>query len=224
MRDLLRLLPVRGALMMRLVVLSGLAGVGKSELLACLATVGEHAVDLEQLAAHRGSAFGGLGRPPQPSQRDFTMAVESAMTAGAPDRPTWIEDEGPFLGSLAIPRDLQAQLASADVVEVMASRAARVARLVETYGHLDRGLLVRATKRLRSRLGDERTRLAVTSFRSGDPAAAIDVLLPYFDRGYEHRVRMFRRRCLTVVDLAQQPLPSLIQVTAPPDKDPRPPR
>src|SRR3954470_5151477 len=52
-------------------VLTGLSGAGKTELLAALAAAGEPVLDLEAMARHRGSAFGGIGRAPQPSHAEF---------------------------------------------------------------------------------------------------------------------------------------------------------
>src|SRR5437899_2072739 len=97
---------------MPLIVLCGLAGVGKSHLLRLLMEAGHHTIDLEGLACHSGSTFGGLGRPPQPSRPELLEAVTSALEEVVPDRPTWIEDEGPFLGSLPIPMSLQQQIQS----------------------------------------------------------------------------------------------------------------
>ena len=47
-------------------IVAGATGAGKTEVLTQLAEMGEQVLDLEHLANHRGSAFGGLGLPPQP--------------------------------------------------------------------------------------------------------------------------------------------------------------
>ena len=52
-------------------VISGLTGAGKTRVLLLLKDVGEQVVDLEGLANHRGSAFGGIGQPNQPSTEQF---------------------------------------------------------------------------------------------------------------------------------------------------------
>jgi tRNA 2-selenouridine synthase len=185
---------------MRFFVLTGLAGVGKTEVLQRLGEVGEQVVDLELLAGHRGSAFGGIGLPPQPSQRQFDACLEATLCVCHQDQPTWIEDEGPFLGSLSLPRGLIDVISRANTVEVTAARPDRICRLVATYGAFDSGELARATRRLRARLGDDRTRLAARLFTAGDSAAAIDVLLPYFDDAYRHRQEQVRRPRLAVAD------------------------
>ncbi len=55
----------------RLVILGGCTGSGKSEILRELRKQGEQIIDLEKLANHKGSAFGGLMQPPQPTSEQF---------------------------------------------------------------------------------------------------------------------------------------------------------
>lgn len=178
--------PVEGV---RLVVLRGPTGAGKTSLLAALARRGEQVVDLEALAGHSGSAFGGIGRPPQPARAAFRSTLHDVVTALPRDRPVWIEQEGPFLGSLSLPRWLQAAVAVAPAVEMRAPVAARIRRIVDTYGRLDPELMAEATERIRPRLGDGRADEACAAFRAGRTWDAVATLLPYFDAAYDHRHR-----------------------------------
>lgn len=54
-----------------IIILSGHTGSGKSDVLEHLQHLQEQVIDLEGLAHHKGSAFGGLGELPQPSQQQF---------------------------------------------------------------------------------------------------------------------------------------------------------
>jgi tRNA 2-selenouridine synthase len=183
-----------------LIVLSGLAGVGKTQVLRALAGIGEPVLDLEALAGHSGSAFGGLGRAPQPTRTSFLAMLSSTARALPRNVPTWIEDEGRFIGSLPVPDWLQAAMACAPEVELVAPEAARISRLVASYGHLEADLFIAATRRIRPRLGKERADAAIGHFMAGDHEAAIAVLLPYFDTAYAHRARQHHRRRLSVID------------------------
>lgn len=185
---------------MPLIVLTGLTGAGKTDLLCALAAAGEHTIDLEALAVHSGSAYGGIGRPPQPSPAEFTAAVARAAAGAGQDHITWIEDEGAFLGSLTVPVWLRGSIAAAPTVEVVAPTRVRIARLVAGYGRLDPAELVRATRRIGPRLGRLPANRAIRCFSSGDPAGAIEVLLPYFDEAYAHRIATLSRRRLAVVE------------------------
>jgi tRNA 2-selenouridine synthase len=60
---------------------SAAPGSGKSRLLEVLAAQGAQVLDLEQLAAHRGSVLGGLPSQPQPSQKAFETAIWNACAA-----------------------------------------------------------------------------------------------------------------------------------------------
>src|SRR5207245_5029884 len=52
-------------------VVHGPTGSGKSRFLAALSRAGAQVLDLEALAAHRGSVLGGLPNEPQPTQKWF---------------------------------------------------------------------------------------------------------------------------------------------------------
>lgn len=183
-----------------LVVLSGLAGAGKTQLLQALHRIGHPVLDLEGLAGHHGSAFGGLGRPAQPSRASFLATLSGTARALPRDVAAWVEDEGPFIGSLPVPDWLQEAIRRAPEVQIVAPQAARISRLAATYGHLPAAQLIAATRRMRRRLGDERTDAAIGCFAAGDPEAAITILLAYFDSAYGHRAGQRHRRRLRVVD------------------------
>lgn len=186
-------------------LLAGLTGVGKTALLAELASDGEQVLDLEGLASHRGSAFGGLGRVPQPSQREFSSAVRLRLAQADPSRVLWIEDEGPFIGRLALPDGLQRVMTRAPAIELQASVASRVARIAATYGRVARSDLEAAVERSATRLGPVRTDAVLDHLRAGDLSAAIRAALPAYDSAYAHRARRTGRRILAVVDVGDAP-------------------
>ena len=170
-------------------VVTGLTGAGKTELLARLAAEGEQVLDLEALARHRGSAFGRIGiREPQPSHDEFAGTVARTVATADPARPLWVEHEGPFIGSVGVPPWLVAAMDAAPAVHLDPSRAERVARLAATYGDADRRELLAALARSRRRLGAEREGRASRAVRAGDIEAAIDAVLPWFDAAYLRRM------------------------------------
>ncbi len=68
-------------------VIHGPTGSGKSRLLAALAENGAQVLDLEGLAAHRGSVLGNLPDTPQPSQKWFESQLLQALLALDPAKP-----------------------------------------------------------------------------------------------------------------------------------------
>lgn len=117
-----------------LLVLSGRTGSGKTRVLGKL----RRTVDLEELARHRGSAF---GRRPggQPSQADFENAVAIELlrlTADCDDRPLSaivLEDESKLIGHRLVPRDLFARMTHSPRVVIEESLDDRVEVTLADY-------------------------------------------------------------------------------------------
>jgi tRNA 2-selenouridine synthase len=120
---------------LRLCVVCGLTGSGKSRLLAALATQGAQVLDLETLAAHRGSVLGGLPQHPQPSQKAFETSLWEALRALDPRRTVYVESESRKIGTLRVPESLIAAMWSSPCVRVEADRSARVALLMGESAH-----------------------------------------------------------------------------------------
>lgn len=177
-------------------MLTGLAGAGKTRLLDRLAQLGEQVIDLERLANHSGSVFGGLGKPPQPSHELFQQLVTGAWSSAKPDAPLWIEDEGPFIGSVGLPPWLQETFTHLPVVEVVADRAERIARIVEEYGSTPAAELEAALNRLDRRFDRSRCNVAAKAIRTGQLRYAIEIILDYYDAAYRHRMSQQRRKIL----------------------------
>ncbi len=119
----------------RLIVLDGNTGTAKTELLHLLARRGQQVVDLEGLAAHRGSVFGAVARP-QPSQKAFEGALAWAFERCDPARAVLVEAESSKIGGLLIPPALWKAMKSAPRLRVAAPIAARAAYLIRAYGDI----------------------------------------------------------------------------------------
>ena len=177
-------------------LLGGRTGCGKTDLLLALAQRGVAVVDLEGLAHHRGSSFGGLGLPEQPSTEHYENRLAEALDghrqAGAAE--IWLEAESAQVGRCRIPRDLFAQMATADVLEVRRSPKERVDQLVAVYGHQGGDALTEATQRISRRLGPQRTQQALAAIAGGDMHEACRAMLDYYDRCYDHELEQADER------------------------------
>lgn len=111
-------------------VLGGMTGSGKTELLAALGA----GVDLEGHALHRGSSFGRRARP-QPSQIDFenALAIDLLRRRDAGWHTLVIEDEGRFIGSRDVPPRLYARMQASPLVWIDEPFDARVERVLRDY-------------------------------------------------------------------------------------------
>lgn len=167
-----------------IVTLGGMTGTGKTMILQALREQGEQILDLEQLANHRGSSYGNLGLPSQPSTEQFENLIAMEWQTLDRDRPVWVEAESRMIGSCRVPDTLFQQMVTAPVLQVERSRQQRINLLLDGYGTVESEALVAATVRLNKRLGGERTQQAINFIREGNLAAAIDTVLDYYDKTY----------------------------------------
>jgi tRNA 2-selenouridine synthase len=165
-------------------VLGGATGSGKTAVLHALAAQGEPVLDLEKLANHQGSSFGGLGQPPQPTQEQFENDLAAALAALPDDRPIWVEDESRTIGSVALPGEFFAQMQAAPLLVLEVPREARVRYLAADYGRHDAGALALAVLRLRKRLGGLVTKEALGAIAENDMPRMVELVLAYYDKTY----------------------------------------
>ena len=116
-------------------VLCGPTGSGKSRLLQVLDRQGAQVLDLEQLAAHRGSVLGGLPEASQPSQKAFESGIWQQLRHFDAGQPVFIEAESKKVGRLRVPDALMEQMRAADCTAVQLDTAHRVRLLMEDYDH-----------------------------------------------------------------------------------------
>jgi tRNA 2-selenouridine synthase len=114
----------------RPLVIGGRTGVGKTLLLKTL----DHALDLEGLAWHRGSAFGRHATP-QPCQIDFENRLSIALLKhrAAGNAPLVLEDESRNIGSRNIPPALFARLEKAPLLLLEADIETRIGYTRDEY-------------------------------------------------------------------------------------------
>lgn len=168
----------------KLIVLSGLTGAGKTKILKQLQEFGEQVIDLEGLANHRGSAFGGIGQPQQPSVEHFENKLGAELLKLDWSRRIWLEDESRKIGRATMPTPFFDQFRAAPAVFIDVDRETRIANIVEDYGHLDRDELKHATERITKRLGGQNVKAVVELIDAGKIKDGFDILLDYYDRSY----------------------------------------
>ena len=130
-------------------VLDGNTGTAKTALLARLAARGMQVLDLEGLANHRGSIFGGRGL--QPSQKAFEGRLAAALAGLDPARPVVVEAESSKVGDRSLPPKLWAAMSIAPRLRIEAPLAARARYLVRAYADVtaDRAALDALLNRLK---------------------------------------------------------------------------
>jgi tRNA 2-selenouridine synthase len=169
-------------------VLGGLTGSGKTDVLHQLAAPPHNqlVLDLEGLAHHKGSAFGAIGQPAQPTQEQFENNLAAVLAELPTDAPIWVEDESRQIGRLTIPPALFAQLRTASRWVLEVPRAARVAKLAAEYGAEAPVELAAAIERLQKRLGGLATQQALDAVEAGNFPLMVELVLDYYDKTYTY--------------------------------------
>lgn len=167
-----------------IMILGGLTGSGKTELLHELAAHGEQIIDLEGIAHHRGSAFGAVMMPEQPSNEQFENELATQWAALDPARLVWLEDESRNVGRCFLPERFWAHMSAAPVLVVKVSDERRIEHLVKIYGAAPHDALVQCFEGISRRLGGERTREALKALEQGELHEAARLALSYYDKTY----------------------------------------
>jgi len=116
-------------------VVCGTTGSGKSRLLETLDAIGAQVLDLERLAAHRGSVLGHLPGEPQPSQKMFETRIWDKLRRFDPSKPVFVESESKKVGNLRVPEVVMERMRAAPCIALTLSRPNRVRLLMEDYQH-----------------------------------------------------------------------------------------
>ncbi len=168
----------------QLQIVSGLTGAGKTRILNLLADAGQQVIDLEGLANHRGSAFGGIGQAIQPTTEQFENELYCRLQAMDPQRRIWVEDEGNRVGSVVVPPVFYDRMRHAPAVFMDSSSKQRVQNLVVDYGDLPAQELADSIDKIRKRLGPQHADEAISSLGNSDVSRAIEIVLAYYDKTY----------------------------------------
>lgn len=165
-------------------ILGGYTGTGKTELLGLMRGMGAQVLDLEALARHKGSAFGGIGQAAQPSTEQFENLIWQALGQLDPRKPVWVEDESQMVGHAKVPDPFFAQMRKGAVAFVDLPQQRRAERLVADYGHCPGPELAAAIARIQKRLGPQHAKAALQALHGGDLLQVARTVLNYYDKTY----------------------------------------
>lgn len=194
-------------------ILGGYTGSGKTKVLQELKNKKQVVIDLEDLAKHKGSAFGSIGMPTQPSQEMFEnllalelkKAKENLDIDKKPDELSvdhwekgagrindenwystglWMEDESQRIGLVNIPINFFKTMRNKPVYFLRIPFEERLKHIVSEYGKGDPDELAGAIMRIQKRLGGLEAKTAIECLNSGRLTESFRILLRYYDKQY----------------------------------------
>ena len=168
----------------KLSVIGGYTGSGKTRILELLEADNCQVVDLEGIAHHRGSAFGGINMGIQPSVEQFENNLFEKMRFFDLNREIWLEDESHSIGRVAVPISLFNQMKDQTTYFLDIPREKRASYLVQEYANLDKDELSNSIKRIEKRLGFDQTKFALELLEQGDFYNVAMCTLKYYDKFY----------------------------------------
>ena len=168
------------------IVIGGLTGSGKTDVLRELKQMGEQVLDLELLANHKGSAFGSLGEIAQCSNEQFENDIFWMLRQLDNSRIIWIEDESRSIGKNILPAGIYRNIRSAPLIYLDVSLKGRVEQLVHDYAGFPVKDLCEAIDKIRPRLGDQAASQAINGIKEGEFGKAVELILRYYDKTYTY--------------------------------------
>ncbi len=173
------------------IVLHGMTGSGKTQVLHYLRQLGESVIDIEGICSHRGSMLGRIGLPEQPSQKNFEhLLLEALQMAKSPW--VWIEAESKRLGRNTLPETLMEAMKQGRHVNIEAQMPFRIKTLLAEYAQSESCIkeIHGVLEGFRKTLGHKAVDQMQTSLLEGDlQKVALYLMREYYDPKYRHASR-----------------------------------
>jgi tRNA 2-selenouridine synthase len=189
----------------RFIILGGLTGSGKTLWLNDLAAAGEAVVDLEKLASHRGSVFGGIGLADQPTNEQFENDLFRALEECPAGEVIWLEDESRRIGKIYMPEPFYLAMVDSPLVRIRVDKDLRTRIILDEYAGLDTQRLAASIRQISKRLGGLVTARSLELLVQGDYRGVVEQLLPYYDKTYSFSVESRNRQVVYDLDLTGVP-------------------
>jgi tRNA 2-selenouridine synthase len=183
----------------KMIVLGGMTGSSKTHILRYLSSIGQQVIDLEEIACHKGSAFGSLGQPAQPSTEQFANILFKEWKQLDKSLPFWVEDESRNIGSVFMPDRFYLNMQDTPAIILMMDVKTRLPRLMEEYSTYPAESLITSILKISKRLGGDNTRDAINAVETGDFAKAIEITLSYYDNADTNDIET---NALKILDVA----------------------
>tara|TARA_Y100000589_G_scaffold145358_1_gene139062 strand:- start:17828 stop:18877 length:1050 start_codon:yes stop_codon:yes gene_type:complete len=167
-------------------LIGGKTGTGKTNILKKMQSQYHQVIDLEFLANHRGSTFGGLGMGKQPSNEQFENLLAEQLEMFDLNKSIYVEAESGNIGKCRIPFEFFKQMKISPRIEIIKNKETRINELIKTYSIFPKEELKNSVNRISKRLGPQRTKKAIESIDSENWNSVCQSVLEYYDKCYEY--------------------------------------
>jgi tRNA 2-selenouridine synthase len=171
------------------IVLHGHTGVGKTILLDKLEQRGYPVLNLEHMAAHRGSIFGRIGLKGSHSQKMFDSLLLEKVHQLQDEPYVFVEAESKRIGQVFIPPFVLHKKEQGIHVNVTASLEKQVERIIEEYAadDVNNKEFLDAFSRIAKRLSGDVRSVIEQALKNGDLRIAVEqLMLHYYNPRYQH--------------------------------------
>ncbi len=167
----------------QLVMLGGATGSRKTDLLRYMHTTNLiPSVDLEGLAHHKGSVFGGIGEEaqlPQPLFENHLFNVLQHLNTSF-----LVEDEAMSIGYNKVPYHFWLQMKQAPIIKLEIPFELRLKKIMEDYSKASIHDLKICISKISEQLGGERTKICLNLLRENEIEAVARITLSHYDKQY----------------------------------------
>lgn len=172
-----------------LIVLHGMTGTGKTRIIENI----DNSIDLEGLAQHRSSLFGGINMSPRNQKQFESLLADNLKTLQTP--PYFIEGESNKLGAVFLPKSLAQAMQQGIMIKITASIPTRINRIIEDYPVNDshtRKLMHNTLLSLKKRLGTAVVEKLCSHLKNDELDELVYILLTeYYDKRYGNMYKKY---------------------------------
>jgi tRNA 2-selenouridine synthase len=170
-------------ILFQLNIIGGYTGSAKTHIIKYLQIKGYQAVDLEDIAKHKGSAFGAMSEK-QPTVEQFENNLFEIWRKLDYSQPIWLEDESHNIGGVNIPMNLFNQMRSSTLFFLDIPKEERAKHLVTEYSGADMEMLTESIQKISKRLDGQKVKEAFQYLNEGKFFEVADIALTYYDKSY----------------------------------------
>ena len=162
--------------------LTGVSGGGKSEIIE---NSKEWSLDIEALASHYGSSFGGMARN-QPTSKMFQNLIFSELERLKNQKTVLVESESKKLGSLVIPTKLYEAYKKSPTILITSSIENRVKRTLKLYENIESVEFLSAMEKITPYISRELKNEILLAWEMDKRDIVAELLLTkYYDKIYK---------------------------------------